>query len=158
MPALKSDVIGVALDMYGCRNRCRHCYLGSASGGHMTEDDLRWAVEQFRCFMDGGQEGRPWRKLQVSTWIREPDFPNDYKRLYELECELSDIAPERPSHELLSVWRAAHDPEYPHWVYDIGIRVGQILLTHEDTTRREQYLNIRGTIKNLYYPLRFNMI
>ncbi len=30
-----------------------------------------------------------------------------------------------------------------------GIKVGQILLTHEDTTRREQYLNIRGTIKNL---------
>jgi len=30
-----------------------------------------------------------------------------------------------------------------------GIRVGQILLTHEDTTRREQYLNIKSTIRNL---------
>jgi glutamate 5-kinase len=30
-----------------------------------------------------------------------------------------------------------------------GIKVGQILLTHEDTTRREQYLNIKSTIKNL---------
>ena len=30
-----------------------------------------------------------------------------------------------------------------------NIRVGQILLTHEDTTRREQYLNIKNTIRNL---------
>jgi glutamate 5-kinase len=29
------------------------------------------------------------------------------------------------------------------------IKIGQILLTHEDTTMREQYLNIRNTIKNL---------
>jgi glutamate 5-kinase len=28
-------------------------------------------------------------------------------------------------------------------------KIGQILLTHEDTTRREQYLNIKNTIKNL---------
>ncbi len=29
------------------------------------------------------------------------------------------------------------------------LKIGQILLTHEDTTRREQYLNIKNTIKNL---------
>ncbi len=32
---------------------------------------------------------------------------------------------------------------------EYGIKTGQILLTHEDTTRREQYLNIKNTIKNL---------
>ncbi|HEY4695456.1 MAG TPA: glutamate 5-kinase [Candidatus Hydromicrobium sp.] len=30
-----------------------------------------------------------------------------------------------------------------------NLKIGQILLTHEDTTRREQYLNIKNTIKNL---------
>ncbi|MDD3819016.1 MAG: glutamate 5-kinase [Actinomycetota bacterium] len=30
-----------------------------------------------------------------------------------------------------------------------SIKTGQILLTHEDTTRRQQYLNIRNTINNL---------
>jgi len=30
-----------------------------------------------------------------------------------------------------------------------NIKIGQILLTHEDTTRRKQYLNIRNTIRNL---------
>ncbi|MCJ7666094.1 MAG: glutamate 5-kinase [Actinobacteria bacterium] len=36
-----------------------------------------------------------------------------------------------------------------------GIKSGQILLTHEDTTRREQYLNIKNTIKNL---LKLNVV
>ncbi len=36
-----------------------------------------------------------------------------------------------------------------------NIKIGQILLTNEDTTRREQYLNIRNTIKNL---IRLNII
>jgi len=30
-----------------------------------------------------------------------------------------------------------------------GIKIGQILLTHEDTTRRKQYLNIKNTIETL---------
>ena len=30
-----------------------------------------------------------------------------------------------------------------------NLKIGQILLTHEDTTGREQYLNIKNTIKNL---------
>ena len=30
-----------------------------------------------------------------------------------------------------------------------NLKTGQILLTHEDTTRRKQYLNIKNTIKNL---------
>jgi len=30
-----------------------------------------------------------------------------------------------------------------------NVKIGQILLTHEDTTRRNQYLNIRNTIRNL---------
>jgi glutamate 5-kinase len=32
---------------------------------------------------------------------------------------------------------------------DNGLKIGQILLTQEDTTRREQYLNIKNTIRNL---------
>ena len=38
---------------------------------------------------------------------------------------------------------------------EYGIKVGQILLTHEDTTRREQYLNIKNTIRNL---LKLNVV
>lgn len=30
-----------------------------------------------------------------------------------------------------------------------GLKIGQILLTHEDTSRRQQYLNIKSTMENL---------
>ena len=38
---------------------------------------------------------------------------------------------------------------------EYGLKVGQILLTREDTTRRKQYLNIKNTIENL---LKLNVI
>ncbi len=38
---------------------------------------------------------------------------------------------------------------YSNIFADEGIKVGQILLTQEDTTSREQYLNIRSTIETL---------
>lgn len=38
---------------------------------------------------------------------------------------------------------------YSELFSEFGIKVGQILLTHEDTTRREQYLNIKNTIEKL---------
>ncbi len=77
----------------------------------MSEEDLRWVVEQFRAFRRSGEDCPPWQKLRVSTWFREPDFSPDYRRLYELENELSDLPCQRGEYELLSVWRAARDPE-----------------------------------------------
>jgi len=38
---------------------------------------------------------------------------------------------------------------YSNFFLTSGLKIGQILLTHEDTTRRKQYLNIRNTIKKL---------
>jgi len=38
---------------------------------------------------------------------------------------------------------------------EYSIKTGQILLTHEDTTRREQYLNIKNTVRNL---LKLNVV
>jgi len=126
MPRIPTATIGVALDMFGCPNGCRHCWLGRASNQRMTEDDLRWVVEQFRAFSRPGEDHAPWQKLRVLTWFREPDFSGDYRRLYELENELSDLPSQRAEWELLSIWRAARDPEYPRWAYSIGVRVCQI--------------------------------
>ena len=38
---------------------------------------------------------------------------------------------------------------YSNLFYKNQLKIGQILLTHEDTTRRQQYLNIKNTIENL---------
>lgn len=124
MPAIESREIGIALDMHGCPNRCRHCCLGRASNKHMTEDDVRWAAAQFRSYVKPG-EGKPFiEKLSVSSWFREPDYSDDYERLYDLEAELSDGEPAR--YELLSIWRLARDPRYAEWAKKVGPDACQI--------------------------------
>jgi len=131
MPAIMPDEdIGLAFDMHGCPNRCRHCWLDhqvvATLGTRMTEDSVRWAVAQFRAFRRPGEDTAPWQHLRVATWIREPDYSDDYRRLRALEVELSDVPYDRGKMELLSVWRLARDPEYAHWGYEVGVRECQI--------------------------------
>ena len=116
--------ITVALDMAGCPNRCRHCYLGQASGATLQPDDLRWAVAQFRAY-SRTDEARPFfDEIKVSSWVREPDLARDYRGLYALEQELGDGPPDRFA--LLSIYRLARDPTYAPWAREIGTRACQI--------------------------------
>jgi hypothetical protein len=100
------------LDMAGCPNRCRHCWLGITPNGRLHEDDLRFVAEAFRPFTDN---------LSVDSWYREPDYLPEYKRLWEVERELSDTRPVL-HWELMSVWRAARDPEYVPWLKSLGLK------------------------------------
>ena len=123
MPEIKSRDIAIALDMYGCPNRCRHCWLGCPPNRRMTKQDLRWAATQFRNYVRRGKQ--PFiDKLSVMSWFREPDFSDDYERLYELEAELSDGKPYR--FELLSIWRLARDKKYAKWAKKVGPNTCQI--------------------------------
>ena len=131
MPAMMRDEdIGLAFDMHGCPNRCRHCWLDhqvvATPRRCMAEDDVRWGVAQFRAFRRPGEGRAPWRGLRVSTWTREPDYSDDYPNLYDLENELSGLPSLRPEWELLSVWRLARDPDYAEWAHSIGVRVCQL--------------------------------
>jgi MoaA/NifB/PqqE/SkfB family radical SAM enzyme len=106
------------LDMAGCPNRCKHCWIGVSPNGRLNENDLRFVAEAFRQFTDN---------LAVDSWYREPDYLPEYKRLWELERELSDS--KRVAHwELMSVWRAARDPEYVPWLKSLGVNACQFTL------------------------------
>lgn len=118
MPEIGSQDVNIAFDMYGCPNRCRHCWLGSRLNTRLSEDDLRWAVDQFRGFTQNS--------INIVTWLREPDFSSDYEQLYDLEVELSDNKVYRAEWELLSVWRLAHDENYAPWAKRIGVETCQI--------------------------------
>ena len=126
MPKIESPDISVALDMRGCPNRCRHCYYGRVRNGRLSEHDLRWAVSRFREYVRHGEDRPLVRNLNAVTWDREPDFGDDYRRLYELEVELSNTKTYRAEWELLSVWRLARDESYAPWAHGIGVRTAQI--------------------------------
>ncbi len=130
MPPITGTRIGVALDMHGCPNRCRHCYLGFGTRRSLSAADLRWTAQQFRVAMQ--HHPSAVQSLQVASWFREPDYGEDYQRLYELETELSDAKPER--YELLSIWRLARDPSYAAWAKAVGPDTCQISLFGIEST------------------------
>jgi hypothetical protein len=108
----------VCLDMAGCPNRCKHCWLGITPNGRLNENDLRFVAEAFRPFTDN---------LTVDSWYREPDYLPEYKRLWKIERELSD-SKRVPHWELMSVWRAARDTEYVSWLKSLGVKACQLTL------------------------------
>jgi hypothetical protein len=142
MPKIRSKKLGVALDMGGCPNHCRHCYLGFGTNQKMTEADLRWMAGQFRDYF---KSSATVESLNIASSFREPDFSDDYRRLYELERELSDEKPER--YELLSVWRLAHDKDYSAWAKSIGPDTCQITLFGMEATT-DWFYRRKGAFKD----------
>ncbi len=133
--------ITVCLDMDGCPNRCRHCWLGHGPNGRLSEDELRFTAAQFRPFAD---------RLVVDDWYREPDFSPDYRERWRLCQALSDLP--RTHFELISVWRLVRDETYVEWLSSLGLRAAQLtLFGGEETTdlytgRRHAYREILEAI------------
>jgi len=142
MQKLKS--LSLWVDMHGCPNRCLHCYLGHGPNGRMEEDDLRFAAGAFRPFAE---------ELRVFSHLREPDFADNYKALWALEAALSDRR--TPHFELMSVWRAARDPDYVPWLKQLGLKACQLTvfgceaMTDKYTGRKGAYREILRSIELL---------
>lgn len=124
MPEFRSRTCVVLLDMAGCPNRCRHCWLGNAPNKRVSEETLRWVVKQFREWTRPGEEHSFFESLSVCTWYREPDFAPNYRELWALEQELSDPGKSKRQ-ELLSIWRLARDDGYAQWARDVGTEACQ---------------------------------
>jgi len=124
MPCFESRDISVLVDMAGCPNRCRHCWLGYPPNKSLSEKIFRWVVQQFREWARPGEYEPFASPLTALTWYREPDFAPNYRELYDLEKEINGGT--TPRFELLSIWRLARDESYVTWAYDIGTRICQI--------------------------------
>ena len=124
--------ITVCLDMYGCPNRCRHCWLGVTPNGNMQVSEIGSAAEQFRPFTDC---------LQVVDWYREPDYRDNYKELYQLCNELSDMPMEH--FELASYWRLVRDREYVKWLSSLGLKKVQLTVFGDEETT-DHYVGRKG--------------
>jgi len=135
----------ICLDMAGCPNRCRHCWVGHAPNAQLIEEDLRFVATAFRPFTDN---------LEVASWYREPDYPDNYRELWQLENELSDRRTV-PHWELCSFWRAVRDEAYVPWLAALGVKVCQLTLfggrekTDYYTGRKGAYDEIIKTIELL---------
>ncbi|MCL2014032.1 MAG: radical SAM protein [Oscillospiraceae bacterium] len=115
--------LGVMVDMAGCPNRCRHCWLCGHKNGSMTVDDFCSTADQFKNWRD--ENGNGIGELGFFSWWREPDYRGDYRKLWQLEQELS--SPGRAQRfELLSIWRLAQDESYAKWAATLPPKACQI--------------------------------
>jgi len=117
------ESIGVWLDMYGCPNRCKHCWLGVTPNGNLSVDDLKFVANAFRPFTNN---------LEIFDHYREPDYSNNYKELWEITTNLSNI--KTPHYENISYWRAVRDNEYIPWLYSKGVRAAQLTIFGDEKT------------------------
>lgn len=125
MPKFESSHIAVLVDMAGCPNRCRHCWLGHPPNRRASQETLRWVVQQFREWIHPGETVPFIKPLTVATWYREPDYAANYRDLWNLEQELSDDGA-AARFDLLSMWRLARDESYARWAREIGTQACQI--------------------------------
>lgn len=117
------DYLGVMVDMAGCPNRCRHCWLGGQRNGTMSVDDFEQIAAAFKDWRD--ENGQGFKSLGFFSWWREPDYRDDYRELWQLEQALS--SPGRAQRfELLSAWRLARDASYAEWAATLAPKACQI--------------------------------
>lgn len=130
--------LALVVDMYGCPNRCRHCWLGHMPNRQMREEDDLWLVDYFRPF---------FQKITYYSWLREPDFCDHYRERWNRDQQISVQAkPER--FELASFWRLARDPDYVHFLQEVGVkRVQLTFFGLEELTDR--YVGWKGAFQEL---------
>ncbi len=133
----KLNKVIVCVDMAGCPNRCKHCWLGVTPNGKMEKEDLLFAANAFRPFTN---------QLEIVSWYREPDFRKDYRELWDLECQLSDV--KTPHFELMSYWRMVRDKDYAGWLYSLGVRKCQLTLFGSEKTT-DYYVGRKGAYREI---------
>lgn len=128
----------LAVDMYGCPNRCGHCWLGHMPNKQMDSDSDVWIVNYFKPFFN---------KITYYSWLREPDFCSDYKERWERDIRISvNSKPQR--FELASFWRIVRDPEYVKFLKDVDTKKVQLtFFGMEELT--DKYVGRKGAFREL---------
>ncbi len=135
---MKRKSLLLAVDLYGCPNRCLHCWLGHMPNRVMEADADRWIVDQFRPYFDS---------ISFFSWLREPDFCPDYRERWERDKRLS-VNAVPPRFELASFWRLVRDPDYAQFLKDVGVGCVQLSFFGMETTT-DRYIGRRGGFREL---------
>ncbi len=128
----------ICTDMYGCPNRCKHCWLGHMPNRPMSENADTIIVDFFKPFFS---------KITYYSWLREPDYCNNYRERWNRDNQISvNAKPER--FELASFWRLVRDPDYIYFLKEVAVkRVQLTFFGMEETT--DKYIGRKGAFQEL---------
>ena len=94
--------LNIVVDMNGCPNRCRHCWLGHMPNRRMEDGADRFIVNYYSPYFD---------KIAYYSWLREPDYCDDYEERWKKDVNISkNTVPQR--FELASFYRIVRDEKY----------------------------------------------
>ncbi|MCK9198064.1 MAG: radical SAM protein [Bacilli bacterium] len=106
----------LVVDTYGCPNRCKHCWLGHMTNRKMPQGSDEFLINYFAPFFDS---------IEYYSWVREPDFCNEYKSRWEKDIAISVNS--RPTRfELASFYMLNHDANYVNFLKEVGTKIVQL--------------------------------
>ena len=135
---MKTKDLIVLADMYGCPNKCKHCWLGKMPNMKMPDSSDKTIVEYFKpCF----------KSLTFYSCVREPDFCDKYVERWKKDNEISINAKPR-RFELASVWRLVRDGNYIKFLKSVCVSKVQLTFfgTEEMT---DWYVGRKGAYREL---------
>lgn len=130
--------LSLVVDMFGCPNRCGHCWIGHMPNRKMDGDSDIWIVDFFKPY---------FKNIAYYSWLREPDYCDDYRQRWERDKQISvGIQPER--FELASFWRIVRDTQYVKFLKEVGVKKVQLtFFGMEEMT--DKYTGRKGAFKEL---------
>lgn len=130
--------LSLVVDMFGCPNRCGHCWIGHMPNKKMDGGSDIWIVDFFKPY---------FKNIAYYSWLREPDYCDDYRQRWERDKQISvGIQPER--FELASFWRIVRDPQYVKFLKEVGVKKVQLtFFGMEEMT--DKYTGRKGAFKEL---------
>ena len=108
--------LSLVVDMYGCPNRCKHCWLGHMPNRKMDEKTDELLIEYFKPYFES---------ITYYSWLREPDYCDNYRQRWIRDNEIS--VQEKPMRfELASFYRLVRDEEYVKFLKELGVKKVQL--------------------------------
>ena len=129
----------ICADLFGCPNRCKHCYLGHNINRKMEDNADQFIVDFFKPFFD---------KIVFYSWAREPDYTDDYENRWIKDNEIS-VNSKPLRFELASFYRLARDTNYARFLNRVGVKVVQLsFFGLEEST--DYYVGRKGAWNELF--------
>ena len=130
--------LNLVVDMYGCPNRCLHCWLGHMPNRKMEVGSDRFIVDFFAPYFD---------RIAYYSWLREPDFCDDYENRWKRDLEISrNAVPER--FELASFYRIVRDEKYIPFLRSVGVKKVQLTFFGLEHTQ-DRYVGRKGAYEEV---------
>ena len=135
---METKKLSLVVDMFGCPNSCKHCWLSHMPNISMKDQDDEYIVNYFKPYFD---------EIAYYSWLREPDFCNHYRKRWLKDLQISvNTKPER--FELASFYRLTRDPYYVEFLKEVNTKKVQLTFFGLEEMS-DRYIGRKGAYQEL---------